>query len=92
MNQITDPFRYIEQLINKGWGVSAGFVVDFFYLAASERGGLHGQYILGKGDDLIHAYVDLKEKIEAWEHEQEDIDAKDEADTIQSLIVDTHQA
>jgi hypothetical protein len=87
-SQITDPFQYIKQLTAKGWEVCAGFATTMYYMQAIG----HKVNLIGVGDDLIHAFVEMKEKVEGWEHEQEAIDGKDQQDTIQSLIADTRQA
>jgi hypothetical protein len=83
-----DPFVYIEQLVGQGWDVTAGCFSDkdIYYLNA--RG--HGASILGKGNDLIHAFANLRKKIEEWKHEQDDLDAKDQEDTVKSILADLH--
>jgi hypothetical protein len=86
-NQVIDPFRYLEELAKKNWLFAGGILPSkYSYLTAVG----HEQIFCGQGDDLIHAYIDLKEQIEAWEHEQEDIDAKDEEDTKNSLLAGMH--
>jgi len=88
MSQIIDPFIYIAKLVGAEWEINAGCFYEekCYYLIAQG----HGQRLFGKGNDLIHAFIDMKEKIEAWKHEQEELDYKDEQDTRESLLVGMH--